>query len=61
MLERTNVCPRRSLPPEYARWIQLYGHYKAGHLLVAGGLMDQPAKYVTAMHLIATTVSTADG
>ena len=34
--------------------------YKAGHLLVAGGIADQPARYVDMMHAIADVVERSD-
>ena len=35
--------------------IRLHGHYKAGHLLVDGGILSQPHYYLAAMELIENT------
>ncbi|MGI9202673.1 MAG: hypothetical protein ACR2Q3_01615 [Woeseiaceae bacterium] len=32
--------------------LELYRHYKNGHLVVAGGLVDQPRVYLQAMGVI---------
>lgn len=34
--------------------------YKSGHLLVSGGIADQPARYVDVMHAIADVVARSD-
>lgn len=59
-LENTNRCPRRAIPPATSRWIDLYPHYRAGHLLRDGGLERQPALYLAAMRLIEATASKAN-
>jgi hypothetical protein len=35
--------------PAALRWLELYGHYRAGHLWRAGGVAEQPARYLRAM------------
>jgi len=60
VLPQTRLCPRRSLTQDTWRWLDLYSHYKAGHLIEDGGLQRQPAKYLAAMRLIETTVSSAN-
>lgn len=50
------VCPARLVPPETFDWIALYLHYSQGFLLSAGGIADQPAKYLTAMSHVGSAV-----
>jgi hypothetical protein len=38
----------------------LYVHYNAGHLLVTGGILDQPAIYLAAMSAVGSFVSQAN-
>ncbi len=40
--------------------VALYPHYKAGILLVAGGLIDQPAFYVHCMRIVASEEGAID-
>jgi hypothetical protein len=56
---KSRICPRRLITPESRDWIQLFSTYKAGHLLVAGGIYDQPALYINAMTTIERLVSEA--
>lgn len=57
--EKLTLCPRRLMllaPPAMSAEVQRYVHsyypaYQDGHLLVAGGLADQPARYVTLVQL----------
>lgn len=37
---------------ESVHFFSLYRHYKAGHLLNAGGISDQPQVYLNAMQII---------
>lgn len=46
------VCPKGSAPRWTWLWIKWYGHYKNHLLPVAGGILDQSAKYVEAMEII---------
>jgi hypothetical protein len=48
----TRTCPRRLTDAESYEWLPLFSHYRAGHLLTSGGIMDQPAAYFEAMNLI---------
>lgn len=49
---KSRVCPRRVVTDESRRWIALFQHYRAGHLMMAGGVFDQPARYMEAMRVI---------
>jgi hypothetical protein len=57
--ELLTLCPRRLMllaPPgvvdEMLRYVNsYYPAYQDGHLLVAGGLADQPARYVSLVQL----------
>jgi hypothetical protein len=57
----TARCPRRDLPADVGRWLDLYSHYRAGHLYSPGGVENQPAKYLVVMRLIAATVGEIHG
>lgn len=46
---KSRRCPRRLITYDSIRWLQLYRHYEAGHLLLAGGVLEQPALYLAAM------------
>lgn len=37
--------------------ISMYGHYKAGYLLTAGGMLDQPNPYIEAMEILEATMN----
>lgn len=37
--------------------LQLYRHYQAGHLALAGGALDQPAIYMRTMNTINDAVN----
>ena len=37
---------------EILRWKDQYPDFKKGHLLVAGGISDQPARWIEAMHCL---------
>lgn len=56
---KSRICPRRLVTPASHAWLQLYSTYKAGHLLVAGGILDQPAIYIAAMTAIESMVAKA--
>lgn len=51
-----NIKQKTCFLPEYdvdsSLWLRLYGNYKDGHLLNAGGISNQPAPYLEAMRLI---------
>jgi hypothetical protein len=42
-------CPLEGITDDAHHWMMLYGHYKNGFLLHAGGIGDQPYRYVSAM------------
>jgi hypothetical protein len=50
--EDSKLCPRKELDGDEGQWIELYGHYTAGHLYRSGGIEDQPAIYMQVMRLI---------
>lgn len=45
-------CPRRAMSPWSIDMLYLYEHYENGNLLVAGGVLDQPAVYLEAMTIL---------
>lgn len=53
VIEPDRLCPRRRVTDEDWLLVDLHEHYRAGHLLFAGGVADQPAYYLDAMHEIA--------
>lgn len=57
---RTKGCLYRMVTDTSRNLLSLYSHYKAGHLLCAGGVGDQPAAYVDAMQIIDTEVNSGD-
>jgi hypothetical protein len=56
---KSRFCPRQQTTDESHNWLRLYTLYKAGHLLEAGGLLDQPAIYVNTMATIESLVARA--
>lgn len=52
VMQDSRHCPRQATPPEAWQWVDLYRHYRDGHLLRAGGIEEQPALYLTVMRLI---------
>lgn len=54
---KTRTCPRRLITDESRAWIDLFRHYRAGHLCFAGGVADQPVVYLDAMQIIEQEVS----
>ena len=40
-------------------WVGLHSHYQDGHLLVAGGIGTQPAKYLQAMRIVQSEMKVA--
>lgn len=55
----TRHCPRRLISDDTAYLMELFSHYKAGHLCAAGGLMDQPVLYLDAMRVIDNAIARA--
>lgn len=46
------TCPKPMLPLDWGTLLALHGAWLLGTLAAPGGLLDQPAAYVDAMHLI---------
>lgn len=46
------TCPKPEVPLDWSVLMTLHGAWLLGTLALPGGLMDQPAPYVDAMHLI---------
>lgn len=44
--------PRHMVTPRSRRWAAFYRHYKDGFLPVAGGILDQTARFCHAMRVI---------
>lgn len=55
----TRRCPRRLIADDTHYLMEMFGHYKAGHLCAAGGLMKQPALYMDAMRAIDNAIARA--
>lgn len=51
-MQDSKECPRYHTPQGVWAWMDLYGHYQAGHLYRAGGVSAQPALYMQVMRLI---------
>lgn len=49
----TSICPHRLVSSDSRDWLELYQHYIDGFAAFAGGVLDQPAIYLTAMRVIA--------
>jgi len=47
-----DTCPRFLITGDSAYLLQLFTHYRRGLMPLAGGLFDQPNRYVEAMYLI---------
>lgn len=45
-------CPIKLITAFTCHCLELYGFYKSGLLLQAGGVIDQPAKYLRIMRII---------
>lgn len=57
VFDLTRTCPRQLTDTDAHQWIAIYQHYRAGHLLCSGGVLDQPAPYFEAMNIIANWVA----
>lgn len=51
------VCPKGQSTPRAREMVRLYGHYRAGHFPLAGGLYDQSNYYLAAMGLIGAAMA----
>lgn len=57
----SDTCLKPMVTERAAQLLRLHSHYKAGHLLVAGGVYDQPNYYLEAMaHLDALAAESDD-
>jgi len=48
----TSTCPAKLVESAYLDLVSLYGFYRDGLLAQSGGVMDQPAFYLSAMQWI---------
>lgn len=53
----SRVCPIRWIRPQSYALLELFPHYRAGRLYAAGGIRDQPRKYMVAMDLLTAFLS----
>jgi hypothetical protein len=56
-----DICPLPRVPVWF--WdhiLPAYEHYDSGYLLYAGGILDQPAWYYTAMAIVRAAVKGAE-
>ena len=53
----TRSCPRRMVTDESWFLLSLFRHYRAGHLYESGGVVAQPARYLSAMSTIEAAFS----
>lgn len=56
----TRSCPRRMVNADSIYLWSLFLHYRAGHLLEAGGIADQPAAYLKAMQFIESALTESE-
>lgn len=56
---KSRYCPRTVVTDESRDWLGIFSTYKAGHLLCTGGILDQPALYVSTMTLIESLLAKA--
>lgn len=55
----SRTCPRKMVTEDSCYLLSLYSHYKAGHLLKAGGVSEQPYLYMEAMRVIDGAIAQA--
>lgn len=53
----TSRCLRQLVTPTSWEFLRLYKHYKQGVMPYAGGLLDQPSRFVDAMEVIDGQIS----
>ena len=53
--EELYACPKGMVTHESAEWLRYYSHYSKNMLPVAGGIIDQTARFVAAMEIIEIT------
>lgn len=56
-LGESRVCPLLSMPEDWIQAAALFVAWKEGALYAAGGVGDQPARYVDCMRLIGNEVA----
>jgi hypothetical protein len=56
---KSRICPRTLITDESRHWITLFSAYRAGFLLEAGGIADQPAIYFAAMTAVESYIQEA--
>lgn len=52
--------PRNQITKMSAMFLNMYGHYKKGHLPFSGGIYNQPATYEQAMTIIGNEINSPD-
>lgn len=57
----TSICPRHLITARSDALLRMYGHYKNGHLLLAGGIAEQPYVFLEAMQVIEAHLGSRDG
>jgi len=57
VIEYLHGCIVNLVPPGAKAMLHLYNDWTAGRYWAAGGLADQPHKYVQAMRLLSSTVA----
>lgn len=50
--EESRTCPLPQVTALSREMLRLHLHYRAGHLPLSGGVMDQPAGFLRAMEII---------
>ena len=55
-----DVCLKPMISAESRALLRLYGHYQAGHLPLAGGILDQPAPFLAAVDVIRGALAHGD-
>lgn len=58
--KRSTGCPFKSVSQFAEVMMELYGHYKQGHLLMSGTIAHQPNWYVEAMSVIQAEFNKAE-
>lgn len=48
----SRTCLLPMITPESYAWLRLHTHYKEGYLPRAGGILDQPNKFMEAMEVL---------
>jgi hypothetical protein len=56
---KSRFCPRLQITQESRDLLRIHAHYREGNLLLAGGMLDQPAIYFSAMEHIDSLIREA--